>query len=305
MTAAGDAITDAAYGAGWSTVRRLPERSAYALFERIADVTWARRGKQVRRLESNLHRVVGPAATDAEIRHLSRAAMRSYLRYWCDSFRLPGWSKARIVDSIVIHDDQVLTDALARGKGVVVALPHMGNWDHAGAWASLAHRQVVTVAERLKPEDVYEKFLAYRRALGMEILPLTGGDPPFPILMRRLRAGGLIALLGDRDLTKHGLPVQFFGAEARFPAGPAALAIQTGASLLAATLWWEDGHNHAHLHLIDLPQEGDKSARIQAATQLVADVFAVGIAAHPADWHMLQRLWTGDLASIPESSEAT
>ena len=303
MSATGDAIINGAYGAGWSMVRRLPERPAYALFERIADVSWARRGKQVRRLESNLHRVVGPTATEAQIRQLSKAAMRSYLRYWCDSFRLPGWSKERIVDSIIIHDNQVLTDALERGNGVVVALPHMGNWDHAGAWASLAHRQVVTVAERLKPEDVYEKFLAFRRALGMEILPLTGGDPPFPILLRRLRAGGLIALLGDRDLTKHGLPVQFFGAEARFPAGPAALAIQTGASLLAATLWWEDGHNHAYMHLIDLPQDGDKSARILAATQLMADTFAVGIAAHPADWHMLQRLWTDDLAPKPAASD--
>lgn len=296
MTTFADLATSRAYNTGWAVVRRMPERTAYAVFERLADTTWARRGSQVRRLESNLRRVLGPEATEAEIRHVSRAGMRSYLRYWCDAFRLPGWSRERIVSGIVVQREQLLIDALAAGRGVVVALPHMGNWDHAGAWACVTHAKVVTVAERLEPEDLYEKFLDFRRDLGMEVLPLTGGDPPFPTLLRRLRAGGLIALLGDRDLTAHGLPVQLFGAEARFPAGPAALAVQAGAALLAASLWFEDGRNHVYFHNpIQIPTEGEKSAQILAATQGVADAFAAGITAHPGDWHMLQRLWTEDL----------
>lgn len=296
MSGFADLVSEKGFAAGWALVRRLPEPLAYAAFERMADASWARRGPSVRRLESNLARVLGSDSTIGELRTLSRQGMRTYLRYWCDAFRLPGWSRDRIKDSIVIHDEDLFVAALAQRRGVVCALPHMGNWDHAGAWACVKHQTVVTVAERLKPEDLYQKFLDYRRALGMEVLPLTGGDPPFPTLLRRLRAGGLIALLADRDLTAGGLPVQFFGAEARFPAGPAALAVQTGAVLLAPTLWTEDGRNHVQFHpALPIPTEGAKADRIQATTQLVADAFAAGISARPGSWHMLQRLWTEDL----------
>ncbi len=290
-----DALVNRAYGTGWAVVRRMPERAAYASFERLADATWARRGKQVRRLESNLRRVIGPEPSEKELRLLSRAGMRSYLRYWCDAFRLPGWSRERIRDGIVVHGQEQLREALAEGRGAIAALPHMGNWDHAGAWACLELSQVVTVAERLEPEEVYEKFLDYRRALGMEVLPLTGGPPPYPALLRRLRDGALVCLLADRDLTAAGLPVEFFGAEARFPAGPAALAVQSGAALFAVGLWYADGLNHARLTRIEVPTDGERAERTAVTTQRVADAFAREIAAHPADWHMLQRLWTADL----------
>ena len=307
MSTISETLANVGFGMGWSAVRRMPERMAYGTFERIADASWARRGGQVLRLESNLRRVLGPEVTDEELRVISRAGMRSYMRYWCDAFRLPGWSRERIVDSIRIIDDHVLADALAEEKGVVVALPHMGNWDHAGAWATLAHRPVVTVAERLEPEDLYEKFLEFRRGLGMDVIPLTGGDPPFPYLASRLKEGALVALLGDRDLGNSGVPVQFFGSKAKFPAGPAALAVDTGAALVAATLYFEDGHNHVRFHpRIAIPTEGERSRRIFRTTQLVADAFADGIHARPADWHMLQRLWVEDLdpSKAPKASGA-
>jgi KDO2-lipid IV(A) lauroyltransferase len=284
------------FGVGWSAVRRMPEGAAYATFERIADTMWARHGTSVKRLESNLRRVVGPEASEDELRVLSREGMRTYFRYWCEAFRLPGWSRERIVDSITIVDDHILADALAEERGVVIALPHMGNWDHAGAWATLAHRPVFSVAERLEPEDLYEKFLAFRRGLGMDITPLTGGDPPFPYLAENLRKGALVALLGDRDLGNSGVPVQFFGAKAKFPAGPAALAVDTGAALIAASLYVEDGRNHVRfLPRLAVPTEGERSRRIFRTTQLVADAFQDAIAARPTDWHMLQRLWVEDL----------
>jgi KDO2-lipid IV(A) lauroyltransferase len=296
MTSVNDTLVAWAYGAGWGTVKRMPERLAYSTFERIADTLWSRRGKDVQRLEANIRRVVGPEPTESELRLLSRTGMRSYFRYWCDAFRLPGWSHERIVDTIRIVDNHVLADALAAGNGVVIALPHMGNWDHAGAWATLVHSPVVTVAERLEPEDLYEKFVAFRTGLGMDVIPLTGGDPPFPYLAQKLREGGLVCLLGDRDISNSGVPVQFFGARAKFPAGPAALAVDTGAVLLTASLWWEDGHNWVKFHTpVDVPQEGERSRRIFRTTQLVADQLAEGIAAHPTDWHMLQRLWVDDL----------
>jgi KDO2-lipid IV(A) lauroyltransferase len=296
VSRAGDSLANLGFGIGWSAVKRMPERAAYGTFERIADTMWARHGTSVKRLESNLRRVVGPDVTDAELRVRSREGMRSYFRYWCEAFRLPDWSRERIVESITIIDDHILADALAEERGVVIALPHMGNWDHAGAWATLAHRPVFSVAERLEPEDLYEKFLAFRRGLGMNITPLTGGDPPFPHLAENLRKGALVALLGDRDLGNSGVPVQFFGSKAKFPAGPAALAVDTGAALIAASLYVEDGRNHVRFHpRLDVPTEGERSRRIFRTTQLVADAFQDGIAARPTDWHMLQRLWVEDL----------
>jgi KDO2-lipid IV(A) lauroyltransferase len=296
VSTVGDALVSLGFGAGWSVVRRMPEGSAYAMFERAADRMWARRGGSVLRLEANLRRVVGPESSDEEIRRLSRDGMRSYLRYWCEAFRLPGWSHERIVGSIRIVDDFRLGDALATGRGVVVALPHMGNWDHAGAWATLAHSPVVTVAERLKPEGLYEKFLAYRRSLGMDVIPLTGGEPPFPYLAERLREGRLVALLGDRDLSNSGVPVQFFGARAKFPAGPSALAVDTGAVLLTASLYLEDGRNTVRFNpAVEVPTEGERSRRIFRSTQLVADQIEASIRTRPTDWHMLQRLWVADL----------
>ena len=295
MSQLADQLTAWGFGAGWSAVRRMPERSAYAAFERIADTTWARWGPSVRQLEKNLARIV-PDADEHELRVLSKQGMRSYLRYWCDAFRLPGWSRERIVESITIIDDHHLADGLATGRGVVVALPHMGNWDHAGAWATLAHRPVVTVAERLEPEDLYEKFLSFRRGLGMDVIPLTGGDPPFPYLADKLREGRLVALLGDRDLGRSGVPVQFFGAKAKMPAGPAALAVDTGAALVTAQLYLEDGRNWVRFQPpVQVPQEGERSRRIFRTTQLIADNFEASIGARPTDWHMLQRLWVDDL----------
>ena len=125
MTSVNDTLVAWAYGAGWGTVKRMPERLAYSTFERIADTLWSRRGSDVQRLESNLRRVVGPDVPESELRVLSRTGMRSYFRYWCDAFRLPGWSHERIVDTIRIVDDHVLGDALAAGNGVVLSLIHI------------------------------------------------------------------------------------------------------------------------------------------------------------------------------------
>ena len=281
-----------AYAGGWRAVRLMPERMAYALFDRIADQQWRAHGSSVRRLEANLTRVVGPVAPD-ELRKLSREGMRSYMRYWCDAFRLPGWDAARIGTFEMRHPER-LADPVASGRGVVAALPHMGNWDHAGAWCSQHISSVNTVAEKLEPEQLYTAFVDFRTSLGMHIHGL--GDPGvYQLLQDALLAGGLVALLADRDLSAKGVDVQFFGETARFPAGPAALAVDTGASLVPVKLFWE-GHNVAEiLPEIEPPTTGDRDERIRVTTQAVADALAAGIAEHPADWHMLQRVWLADL----------
>ncbi|MHC0428671.1 phosphatidylinositol mannoside acyltransferase [Streptomyces sp. O3] len=289
-------LADALYGAGWSTVKKLPEPVAVRLGRTIADVAWKRRGKGVRRLEANYARVA-PGASPERLAELSRAGMRSYLRYWMESFRLPAWSEERIRSGMEVKDLHHLTDGLASGRGVILALPHLANWDLAGAWVTTRlATPFTTVQERLKPESLYDRFVAYRAGLGMEVLPHTGGSA-FGTLARRLRAGGLVCLVADRDLSASGVEVTFFGGRARMPAGPALLAQQTGALLLPVTLWYDDSPvMKARVHApVEVPETGTRAEKTSVMAQTLADAFATGIADHPEDWHMLQRLWLDDL----------
>ncbi|MGC4981858.1 phosphatidylinositol mannoside acyltransferase [Streptomyces sp. DT193] len=296
MTSLRDRLVDGAYAVGWSVVKKLPEPVAVGLGRTIADITWKRRGKGVQRLESNYARVV-PDATPQRLAELSRAGMRSYLRYWMESFRLPAWSEERVANGFEIKDAHRLTDGIASDRGVILALPHMANWDLAGAWVTTGLKTpFTTVAERLKPESLYDRFVAYREGLGMEVLPHSGGAA-FGTLARRLRDGGLICLVAERDLSASGVEVEFFGETTRMPAGPALLAQQTGALLLPVTLWYDDspvmrGQVHPP---VEVPESGSRAEKTSVMTQALADAFAHGIAEHPEDWHMLQRLWLKDL----------
>ncbi|MEJ8646921.1 phosphatidylinositol mannoside acyltransferase [Streptomyces sp. MS1.AVA.3] len=297
-----DKLADALYALGWSTVKKLPEGVAVRLGRRIADTAWKRRGKGVLRLEANLARVV-PDAAPQRLAELSRAGMRSYMRYWMESFRLPAWSKDRIRTGFTPEDLHHLVDGLKSDRGVIIALPHMGNYDLAGAWVTTELGvPFTTVAQRLKPESLYDRFVAYREGLGMEVLPHTGGSA-FGTLARRLRAGGLVCLVADRDLSASGIEVKFFGEATKMPAGPAVLALQTGAMLLPVTLWYDDtpvmrGRIHRE---IEVPETGTRTEKAAQMTQALADAFASGIADHPEDWHMLQRLWLADLEPREES----
>jgi lauroyl/myristoyl acyltransferase len=297
-----DKLTDALYGLGWATVKKLPEGVAVRLGRQLADLAWKRRGKGVRRLESNLARVV-PDASPQRLAELSRAGMRSYMRYWMESFRLPAWSRERIKAGFTPQDVHHLTEGLASDRGVILALPHMGNYDLAGVWVTTKlNTPFTTVAERLKPETLYDRFVAYREGLGMEVLPHTGGAA-FGTLARRLRAGGLVCLVADRDLSASGIEVKFFGETTKMPAGPAILALQTGAILLPVTLWYDDspimqGRVHPE---IEPPETGTRGEKAAVMTQQLADAFASGIADHPQDWHMLQRLWLADLEPRDET----
>lgn len=283
---------------------RLPERLVARIFRLIADRTWRRRGKSVRRLESNLARVIGKDPADPEVRRLGRAGVRSYMRYWMEALRLPAMSRERIVGGMRITGQEAIFGAVADGRGAVLALPHMGNWDHAGAWLVHVGYPFTTVMERLEPEFLYERFLAFREGLGMRVLPLTerggGSARAFGTLAQRLRAGGVVCLPADRDLTESGVEVVFFGARARMAAGPALLAIQTGAALLPAVLWFEGRDWRVRVHEeIPVPAEGDRRQKLMVMTQAMADVFEKGITEHPDDWHMMQRLWLDDLEPRP------
>lgn len=284
------------FNAGWSAVRHLPDRAAYGLFRTIADGAWRRNGPSVRRLEANLARAAAPGV---ELRELTRAGVRSYFRYWCDAFRMPDWDRQRIVTRVETVNEEIIHEGMAAGRGAIAALPHMGNWDHAGAWACLEVSPLATVAERLEPEELFDKFVAFREALGMKVFPLTGGDVNVTAaLADHLKGGGLVCLPADRDLSGRGVPVTLLGEQTRMPAGPAMLAVRTGAALVPTTMWYGGREpNHRLVLRFDQPIEPPSSGngRIATMTQQLADVFSARITEHPADWHMMQRQFLSDL----------
>jgi lauroyl/myristoyl acyltransferase len=293
-----DKLADAGYAAGWSIVCRLPERWMQAAFKFAADIAWRRQGPRIQVLEANLVRVLGPMADGAAVRAASREVMRRYGRYWLEIFRLPVMPVQLLVDGMDDHGNkQLIFDSIASGRGAVIGLPHMGNWDQAGAWIiNLGAGSFTTVMERLKPESVYERFVTFREGLGMEVLPASGGARPFGILAQRLRAGRFVCLPSDRDVTGSGIEVEFFGEKAKMMAGPAALAVQTGAALIPVVLWFtEDGWGADIGDEIQQPADGTRAQKVAAMTQEMARFFETGIRAHPYDWLMLQKVFVADL----------
>jgi len=287
------------YGAVATLAKVLPESFLRPAFRLGADLAWRKRGRGVRQLERNLRRVVGPLMPDAELSALVRRGMRSYARYWLEFFRLPVLGRERIVGRAVISGRETLAAAMARGKGAILALPHSGNWDHAGAWVAAVGYPFTTVAERLEPPSLFERFVDVRRGLGMEVLPLTD-RASFALLRRRLREGKLVCLVCERDLGGGGVEVSFFGEPMTMPAGPASLALATGAALLPTCLWFTDdggpggGWGGAIEPELTPAADGDRQAKIADLTQRLADSFAAQIARRPEDWHMLQPVWLAD-----------
>lgn len=296
--------SDGAYLTGWTLLRRLPAPVATRLSRTVADAAWKRRGAGVLRLEANLRRV-RPELSAARLAALSRAGMRSYTRYWIEMFRLPALGPDQLYRSLTVDGWERLEAALGEGRGCVLALPHMANWDLAGAWIAAYGHPFTTVMERLRPESLFDRFVAYRQSLGMEVLSTSDGTRrAFGTLAKRLRDGGLVCLVAERDLSSQGVRVRFFGEETRMPPGPATLAQQTGAALLPVTLNYQGTVLHATVHpRIEVPEQGSRRERTFEMTQSLADVFAAEIAQHPQDWHMLQPLWLADLE--PRDTAAT
>jgi KDO2-lipid IV(A) lauroyltransferase len=276
------------YILAWRLIRALPESLAYSLFDKGARWLVKRNGKSVKRLRSNLARVK-PGISQTELQSLLEKAFASYMRYWCDTFRFPNWDKDRINSTVTVTRENLLLDGIKSGKGVIVSLPHAGNWDHAGAYFCLKGIHLVTVAERLKPERLFIEFLRYRQAMGMEVLALDSRS--IATLAQRLREGHLVALVADRDLSKSGIDVQFFNHPARMPAGPAVLAIKTGAVLLTAFVNYTKRGIHITFDEIEVPSNGTQEEKVSYIVQKSADNFSRGIADFPQDWHMLQRIW--------------
>lgn len=298
MLRASDTLIDYAFRMAWMVTRHSPEPVAARVLEGVADRVWRQRGTGVQQLEANLRRAAPDLPTD-ELVELSRESMRSYFRYWHEVFRLPSWTHGRIVDQVVTTGEDGLRGGFDRGHGAIIALPHMANWDLAGAWACLTGMPVSTVAERLRPEALFDRFVSYREALGMEVIPLTGDVNPLSALRTSIGAGRLVCLLADRDLTGGGLQVSLLGEEARMPGGPAALSRMTGAPMVALNLSYRGPLLRLDFSPVIEPRPGPDG--LHAMTQQVADWFSTGIRATPVDWHMLQPVFAADLGGSGRS----
>jgi phosphatidylinositol dimannoside acyltransferase len=295
-------LINAAFGAGWTLLDRMPESWARAAFMLGADIAWRRRGHAVQVLEGNLLRVIGQDASIRELRTLSRKVMRSYARYYLEAFRLQVIPRERLLGSGMhlegADNFERTLGCLNNGRGVIYALPHMGNYEQGGAWlVANGAGSFTTVAERLEPEQVYKRWLKFRQSLGFEVVPTTGSARPFGVLAQRLRAGKLVCILADRDLSATGHEVDFFGEKAMMAAGAAVLAVRTGAALVPAvcrfvgdTEWGACVHDE-----IPVPEQGSSAEKVAVMMQQLANVFEQAIREHPEDWHMLQRIFVADL----------
>lgn len=281
-----------AYLLAWRLIGVMPEKLAYWLANKIADYLYQKNGKGVKRLRSNYARVQ-PSISEIDLANLTKAGMRSYLRYWIDTFRLNTWSKERIISTTTVVNEELLRDPIASKQGCLVVLPHAGNWDHAAAYFCSTGINLTTVAEKLKPEQIFLKFLDYRQSIGIEVLHTE--EKVMPILLDRLRSGKLVALVADRDLSKNGLSVDFFGGVAKMPSGPARLILDSNSAFISAFITYsESGINIEFKSIGPIPTEGTVEERVEKLTQLMANNFAAGIKSSPVDWHMLQRIWTDE-----------
>ena len=299
---------DRAFLWAWRMGRWVPGPVVRALTSVGADVAWLAHGAGVRQLEANLARV-RPELDARALRRLSRAGMRSYLRYYGEAFTLAASSRERIDARVRMLGRDLLQQHIDARQSVVLALSHMGNWDLAGAWATHALAPVVTVAERLEPEELFQEFVRFREGVGLRIIPLTGGGDVFRQLVRAMREGGvLVPLLADRDLTAKGIEVTLFGTTARVAAGPAALAVSLAAPLFAVAITYERLRGARRraagtpwgivLDFIPVaaPIAGLTSReQVKAMSQAWVHVLEGAIAGAPQDWHMLQKVFVEDL----------
>lgn len=267
------------YRFGWRVAARLPTRLVAVIISVVSWVAWQRSDTHIRNLRRNLTYATGSPVND----DLLRAAIKSYFRSFYEVLALPAWSATEIRRRISVVNEHVLRDAYA-GSGAVVALPHSGNWDLAGAWACVTGMPVTTVVEQLPPDE-FAAFLAFRERLGMQVL--SHRDPAvLTTLMGAIRRGRVVSLVADRDLAGTGVPVSWRGQPITMPAGPALVARRTGAALLPAVCQFTDDGMAIIIGSPIQPRPGRDG--LIAMMQQVADFFADTIAKHPQDWHMMQ-----------------
>jgi phosphatidylinositol dimannoside acyltransferase len=273
----------------------LPESWMRNIGESLGRAANARKTTKRNLLEHHMRRVLGDGSPESEVQDAVKAMYESYGRYWAETF----WVRPRRHDAVTAEVERIgfshIDDAMEAGKGMIFALPHMGNWEIAGLVADEIGARALAVAEHLSNERITNWFVEIRNQLGIDIV-LTSDPQRNSKLIRTLKAGKPIALLADRDVTGRGLETQFFGEVTRMPAGPIGLADMTGASLLPVGVYFKKGAGHrivVHPPIV-VPDIQAKDARIAAGAALMAAELEKIILESPGQWHLFQPNWPSD-----------
>lgn len=279
---------------------RLPRRVGLFLANLYFHAYYARAEGQREIVAGNLSRVLGHPPSAPLVQRATRECFRLYARYWYETFALRTMPPDEVNGRFSVAGRENIDRALEGGRGIVLALPHMGNWDAAGHWLCLNGYRMTAVAEELKPRSVFELFLRHRRALGMGIVPLGAGARVAETLVRLLAENHVITLVADRDLSGRGVEVEMFGAPRLLPAGPALLALTTGAPLCACAVFTTAEGWHTVIDPpIEIERGGVMRQDVTALTRLIGASFERFIAAAPPDWHMFQPAWDSGATESP------
>jgi phosphatidylinositol dimannoside acyltransferase len=238
-------------------------------------------------------RVLGEAGSATRS---ARRVFGYYGRYWAEVFWMRPRRREALLAGTEVANLEQLHGAVALGRGVVLALPHVGNWEAAGLRAAEEGARALAVAEDLGNERIVQWFVDMREMMEIDVVVARKGAKVSRTLLQRLREGGVVALLCDRDLTGRGVPVTFFGEETTLPAGPVALAIRSGAVVLPVATYFAHGAGHSFVvePPLDIPEEGDMEDRVAVGIQRLAEVVERLIRAHPEQWHLVQPNWPSD-----------
>jgi phosphatidylinositol dimannoside acyltransferase len=281
-------------------MQRLPELVAAAAAGVVASVLGALPTDARAMYARHLRRVVGPGVSDAEVASITRRAFLNYARYWFEGARLPVLGPDMVADRMFVETGwEHVVAGMQAGNGVIMALPHIGSWEWGGAWLAIQGYPMTSVAEPLRPPAMYDWFVSQREAMGLTIVPL--GAEASGVLLRALRAGKLVGLLCDRDIGGNGIDVEFFGERTTMPAGPALLALRTGAPILPTAVYSGPGLEHTAVIMPPVPaaRTGGLRQDVARVTQLVAHDLEWLIRRAPHQWHLFQPNWPSDGAAVP------
>jgi phosphatidylinositol dimannoside acyltransferase len=290
--------------AGEELGMRLPRRVGVPLAERAMGLFHRFGTRQRETVARNLAHVLGYPPDSEIVAEATRECFRLYGRYWYETFAIRAMPAEEVRRRFPIEGLEHADRALERGTGVILALPHMGNWDAAGHALCLHGYRMTAVAEELKPEGVFDLFLRHRRALGMNIVPLSGNGVG-PALVGLLAENHVLTLVADRDLGGRGVAVEMFGAHRKVPAGPAYLSLATGAPLCAAAVVTTEEGAHTMIGPpLEVERTGSTRDDVRALTRALAAEFERSIARAPTDWHMFQPAWPEDEVASANGSPA-
>jgi phosphatidylinositol dimannoside acyltransferase len=282
------------YRFGVWLARALPTRVANGLAYLSGWVLPRLLPAQAEQVGRHQQRFAGGGLGPVELRKCVRQTFESYSQYWVRSLAMIGAGHDEVLRNIEVVGQEHSDAAFQEGKGAICVMPHIGLWDLGGAWLCGRYRLTV-VAERLEPKEVFDWFVDMRAANGMEVVALGDVDAAAR-LSARLRSGGFVGLLCDRDIAGEGIPVNFFGEQTTMSAGPAMLSLRTGAPILPTVVYQRPGR--PALGVIRPPIEFERTGKLRddvaALTQMVADALAELIRESPEQWHVLHPNWPSD-----------